>query len=170
MMLTGKDLAALRRRAGLSQAALAQRVGISRQTVSYWEGKPALDGRAATLTKIACALDPGDREVILSSRAGLGFISLHFQGAVLSEHLSLIGTAQAQRKIVLASMWRQTCKAMTRRGMECLLKSEPGKRRCRLHGGLSTGPKTDEGKARIAKAQRKRWVERRKAKETPENT
>ena len=170
MMLTGKDLAALRRRAGLSQAALPQRVGISRQTVSYWERKPALDGRAATLTKIACALDPGDREVILSSRAGLGFISLHFQGAVLSEHLSLIGTAQAQRKIVLASMWRQTCKAMTRRGMECLLKSEPGKRRCRLHGGLSTGPKTDEGKARIAKAQRKRWVERRKAKETPENT
>ena len=54
--MTGKELAEMRRRAGLSQAALAQRVGISRQTVSYWEGKPALDGRTATLTKIACAL------------------------------------------------------------------------------------------------------------------
>ena len=28
-------------------------------------------------------------------------------------------------------------------------------RRCRLHDGLSTGPKTAEGKARIAKAQLK---------------
>ena len=68
MTQTGKDLAALRRRAGMSQASLAQRVGISRQTVSYWEGKPALDGRAATLTKIACALDPSGGEVILNSR------------------------------------------------------------------------------------------------------
>lgn len=170
MTQTGKDLAALRRRAGMSQASLAQRVGISRQTVSYWEGKPALDGRAATLTKIACALDPSGGEVILNSRPGLGFISLHFEGVVLSEHLSLIRTAQAQRKTVLAGMRRQTCKAMTRRGMECLLKSEPGKRRCRLHGGLSAGPKTVEGKARIAEAQRKRWAERRKAGETPDDT
>lgn len=170
MMLTGKELAALRRRAGMSQASLAQRVGISRQTVSYWEGKPALDGRAATLTKIAYALGPGGREIILNSRPILGFISLHFEEAVLSGHLSLIRTAQAQRKAVLAGMRRQTCKAMTRRGMECLLKSEPGKKRCRLHGGLSTGPKTAEGKARIAEAQRKRWAERRKAEETPDIT
>jgi len=34
----------------------------------------------------------------------------------------------------------------------------PGKRRCRLHGGLSTGPQTPEGKARIAAAQRERWT------------
>jgi hypothetical protein len=33
----------------------------------------------------------------------------------------------------------------------------PGKRRCRFHGGLSTGPKTEEGRARIAEAQRRRW-------------
>lgn len=29
--------------------------------------------------------------------------------------------------------------------------------RCRLHGGKSTGPKTAEGRARIAEAQRARW-------------
>ena len=33
----------------------------------------------------------------------------------------------------------------------------PGKRRCRFHGGLSTGPRTMEGRARIAEAQRRRW-------------
>ena len=31
------------------------------------------------------------------------------------------------------------------------------KRRCRMHGGLSTGPKTIEGLERIAEAQRRRW-------------
>lgn len=30
------------------------------------------------------------------------------------------------------------------------------RRRCRMHGGLSTGPKTPEGRARIAEAQRRR--------------
>ncbi len=29
--------------------------------------------------------------------------------------------------------------------------------RCRLHGGKSTGPKTPEGRARIAAAQHRRW-------------
>ncbi len=37
------------------------------------------------------------------------------------------------------------------------MRVEPGKRRCRFHGGLSTGPKTDAGRARIAEAQRRRW-------------
>ncbi|WP_425311793.1 HGGxSTG domain-containing protein [Microvirga massiliensis] len=38
---------------------------------------------------------------------------------------------------------------------------EPGKRRCRVHGGLSTGPRSSEGKARIAEAQRRRQAARR---------
>jgi hypothetical protein len=29
--------------------------------------------------------------------------------------------------------------------------------RCEMHGGKSTGPKTAEGRARIAEAQRARW-------------
>ena len=32
--------------------------------------------------------------------------------------------------------------------------AEPGKARCRFHGGKSTGPKTQAGRARIAEAQR----------------
>ena len=43
---------------------------------------------------------------------------------------------------------KQTCGARTRTGAPCkntrLLKNG----RCRNHGGLSTGPRTDEGKAR----------------------
>src|SRR5680860_422131 len=48
-------------------------------------------------------------------------------------------------------------------GTPCLLRVEPGKRRCRCHGGLSTGLRTPEGKARIAEAQRKRWAKWRAA-------
>jgi hypothetical protein len=44
---------------------------------------------------------------------------------------------------------RPRCGARTRKGVPCLVMVEPGKRRCRFHGGLSTGPRTAEGKARI---------------------
>ncbi len=48
------------------------------------------------------------------------------------------------------------CGARTRRGTACQKPPIKGKRRCRLHGGLSTGPRTAEGKARIAAAHWKR--------------
>lgn len=44
---------------------------------------------------------------------------------------------------------RVVCGAQRHRdGQPCQAKSEPGKRRCRFHGGRSTGPITDAGKAR----------------------
>ncbi|MEM8608402.1 MAG: HGGxSTG domain-containing protein [Myxococcota bacterium] len=53
---------------------------------------------------------------------------------------------------------RPRCGAKTRQGTPCQapvvwIKGErKPKKRCRLHGGLSTGPKTPEGKARAAAA------------------
>ncbi len=44
------------------------------------------------------------------------------------------------------------CLAKTRRGTACQKPPIKGKTRCRLHGGLSTGPRTSEGKAKIAAA------------------
>jgi len=41
------------------------------------------------------------------------------------------------------------CQAMSKQtGKRCRQPAVPGKRACRFHGGLSTGPKTPEGKAR----------------------
>ncbi|RLL73045.1 HGGxSTG domain-containing protein [Paenirhodobacter hankyongi] len=51
---------------------------------------------------------------------------------------------------------RMKCGARTRKGTPCKMWPEPGKRRCRLHGGLSTGPKTTEGIERIRAAQKRR--------------
>lgn len=60
------------------------------------------------------------------------------------------------------------CLAKTRSGKKCQKPPIRGKSRCRLHGGLSTGPRTAEGKARIAAAhykhgrRSKHYVEMRK--------
>lgn len=64
---------------------------------------------------------------------------------------------------VIAIMWNaakdKECGAKTRDGSVCKLPPLwPLSNRCQLHGGLSTGPKTAEGKERVARAQRKRWA------------
>jgi hypothetical protein len=58
------------------------------------------------------------------------------------------------------------CGAKTRSGVPCAKFPVEGKRRCRLHGGLSTGPKTPEGRAAILAANTKHgryknWREKR---------
>ena len=46
-----------------------------------------------------------------------------------------------------------SCFAKTRSGSLCQRAGSPKNGRCHLHGGNSTGPRTDEGRARIAAAQ-----------------
>jgi hypothetical protein len=42
----------------------------------------------------------------------------------------------------------QTCGARNRKGQPCQVKTLSRNGRCKFHGGLSTGPKTPEGKAK----------------------
>jgi hypothetical protein len=61
---------------------------------------------------------------------------------------------------------RPRCGARTRAGGSCKAPVVRGKSRCRMHGGLSTGPRTAEGKARTLaalKAGFQRWVAERRA-------
>jgi hypothetical protein len=46
---------------------------------------------------------------------------------------------------------RPRCCARTKAGTPCKTKAVPGRKRCRWHGGLSTGPRTPEGKAKVAR-------------------
>lgn len=48
------------------------------------------------------------------------------------------------------------CGAMTRGHTPCKRAPVSGRGRCRLHGGLSTGPKTPQGRQRCAKAAKAR--------------
>ena len=56
---------------------------------------------------------------------------------------------------------RKLCGARTRSrgGAPCQCKVVPGRTRCRLHGGLSTGPRTPEGKARCAEGVRRHIIQ-----------
>ena len=46
----------------------------------------------------------------------------------------------------------QRCGAKTRRGTACQRPANKKTGRCRLHGGASTGPRTEDGRARISAA------------------
>lgn len=63
---------------------------------------------------------------------------------------------------VLSRRGRPQCGARTRTGHPCRALvhwpkgATEGRKRCRMHGGLSTGPRTPEGRAAIAASNRRR--------------
>jgi len=65
-----------------------------------------------------------------------------------SIHTALIEAGHGTR---FGGSWTgQRCLAKTRGGFPCQKAAIAGKGRCRLHGGASTGPRTEEGRERIA--------------------
>jgi DNA-binding transcriptional regulator YiaG len=127
---SANDLKLLRRQAGLTQAQLGERSGHTASSVKYWERQSGrLDGYAPRAFR---------------------------------EYLQSIGTTvpsprQPPVKPAAPQPLPKQCGAQTRKGAPCQCKPEPGKRRCKFHGGRSTGPRTQEGRDRIAAAQRRRW-------------
>jgi transcriptional regulator with XRE-family HTH domain len=146
--MTGAELAALRRAASLSQTELGRLAGLGRQTVSYWERRPKLDLRAHALRQIA------------------KFLALPAPPQLIRAFLAQESNEPPMRRLngPLTGQ-RVRCGAKTRKGTPCAALSLPNKRRCKFHGGMSTGPKTPEGRERIAQAQRARW-ERAKTMES----
>ena len=63
---------------------------------------------------------------------------------------------EAGRGTRLGASWPgQRCLAQTRKGTPCQNPVVTGRNRCRMHGGTSTGPRTAQGKARVAAAHTK---------------
>ena len=77
--------------------------------------------------------------------------------------LWIVGTLTLGRKKRTPRRERPMCGAKTRKGTSCQARVVEDRDRCRLHGGLSTGPKTDQGRACIAESNRRRAQERRAA-------
>lgn len=162
--MTGAELASIRKAAGMSQTKLAQRAGIGRHAVSYWECKPQVDRRAWAVDRMADALElPALVPVsqVPQLRVNLRALIAAQRDAIVLEMLRAV---EARMKHI-ASNRRVRCRAKTRIGTACRNRSEPGKRRCKFHGGKSTGAKTTEGRARIAEAQRLRWAKWRVERE-----
>jgi transcriptional regulator with XRE-family HTH domain len=163
--MTGAELRAARKAAKISQADLAKRVGVSRDTVQYWEAKHQI-GRFSVGERMVLALG---LQINLPPNARTGGWSLSWreQADAQFEVLFLAYLARnKKRQAQRLARLRVICGAKTRKGGTCCNKSEPGKQRCKFHGGKSTGPKTPEGRARIAKAQIQRWA---KVKASGEN-
>jgi hypothetical protein len=136
----GPILAALRRAAGLSQADMAQRVGCSRHAIGKWRTIPAP----------STAPEAFPRKSWLSWRRPVSTWSLR------PHPCARVMVPYRRRGAADAGLF--DLRAKTRKGHPCRAKPEPGRRRCRFHGGRSTGPKTAEGRTRIAEAQRARWA------------
>ena len=157
----GDHLRLARKAAGLSQVQLAQKAGISRHAVSYWEVRqewPAGWHLPWAVRQMVGVLGESALPIYARSnaRAG-GWGIIQRERAALRDMIARKIAAERMRIEARAARKRAICGARTRKGAPCRMKSEPGRRRCKFHGGKSTGPRTPEGKARIAEAQRLRW-------------
>lgn len=67
----------------------------------------------------------------------------------MNDELPPMTSVYPERYRSRASIKRIPCGGRRRRdGKPCEALSVPGKRRCKWHGGMSTGPRTPEGKAK----------------------
>jgi transcriptional regulator with XRE-family HTH domain len=164
---TGAALKALRLRSGLTQSALAGKAGLHVNTVKRLEGMGPLPWTsAASIRRVSEALGASilpsigyriprsidDRESLRRHLERYNFESGSRAHAPVRYGVLVTKASFASQPVA-----KPKCGARTRRGAPCQRKALPNGR-CKFHGGLSTGPKTPEGRARVAEAQRKRWA------------
>ena len=157
--MTGAELRARRKALRLSQVELARRAKMSRDAVQYWERKAVVDPRQVGPRRFFEVLEVQDYPTRPAyARAGWGLTPGNGDRAVVraaAEGTSALG--QGARKQPQAP-FQFHCGALTRKGQPCRNAPELGRTRCKFHGGRSTGPRTPEGRASIAEAQRQRWA------------
>lgn len=151
--MSGDELRGHRKKVGLSQIKLAKLAGVHRCAVLYWERKLFVDPRHNAPKQFLRILNLPFH--CKSDARAWGFTD-HQQDALdkkaekeTQKLLDCIVKKQSRARV--------RCGAKTRAGHPCKHKSEHGRRRCKFHGGMSTGPRTLEGRERIAIAQRLRW-------------
>ena len=155
--MTGAELRAHRKAAGLSQVELARRAGVGRHSVQYWEDKPRLPHWGWATGRLLAALGLRDYWATNTRARSWGLTRPDPWQARLDAEVEAKLAGLREREAARAARRRVVCWARTRKGQTCRLLSEPGRQRCKFHGGKSTGPRTVEGRATIAEAQR-RWA------------
>lgn len=148
--MTGEELRKLRTNRQMSRRSLALACGIHPDTVRYWEYKQDFDLRGYALSRMLDAL--GEHVALQEPRVSM--MPHPFFGGFLTPTRARNGVLHSTYNVCAHGK----CGAKTRRGTPCRARAIRGKRRCKFHGGLSTGPKTLEGRDRIAAAQRQRWA------------
>lgn len=144
---TGTEVRRARERAGMSRRALADAAGLHPNSVKRLErfgdipcsSWYALKRVAPCLPWFVVINPPVRRE----ARKG------RFCATKCAPAGASSGVVPALPKL------KKLCGARTRKGPPCVAPARPNGR-CRMHGGLSTGPRTPEGKKRMVDAHRRR--------------
>lgn len=138
----GSNLRKARLSYGASVRKVARYAGVSPSTVIRWEGIDFLP---------------------LAPTGALRLIAKVLRVRLFYRRRPRKGSAHGVPDLIFT--FPSSCKAKTRTGQRCKNRPTPGRMRCRLHGGLSTGPKTEDGRARCKAAALEAWARRRQAKE-----
>ena len=162
--LTSAELKAARKAQGLNQTELGKRAGFARGAVSYWENRRGQLWSSPALDKMLDVLGLEHLKYYRAPNARArpwGFTDP--QQEVLDRKSEKEIQRLTDRVAREQSRERVRCNAKTRAGHPCKHMSEAGRKRCKFHGGMSTGPRTKAGRARVAEAQRLRWQRYREA-------
>ena len=154
----GAELAVRRKAAGLTQRQLAARAEVGRTAVQYWEAAPTLDPGGWAVQRMAEALGWYVSRPVFTTATRPRVDGVLSPFGVMDAWAAAQLAAFREREAQRVARRRVVCEARTRKGTPCRNKSEPGKRRCKFHGGKSTGARTPEGIERIRAAQRRRWA------------
>ena len=176
-IVMGAQIRAARSLLGWSQDELARAADLNANAVAYWEQTVAIPtGRHEphACRKIARALSCAGVEFIGHAKPGVRLVEnpnycSNPPSRARARHglkLILSGLAVRRCKTVLEShtKLRVLCGAKTRAGAFCQRQSLANGR-CRNHGGMSTGPRTAEGRRRISVVQHERWAQWRAQRE-----
>ncbi|TNC72040.1 helix-turn-helix domain-containing protein [Rubellimicrobium roseum] len=156
--MTGNELRTHRKAAGLTQQQLAERAGFSRDTVQYWERKAVVECREVAPRRLCEVLGVQGYPTPIARAGGWGLTPNDISSASPARAAGALCPEGPLCAAPDGTHQPALCNARTRKGLPCRNKTEPGRTRCKFHGGKSTGPNTPQGRARVADAQRRRWV------------
>lgn len=183
-IVLGCQIRAARSLLGWSQDELARAAGLHPNAVAYWEQTVAIStGRHQphACRKMAEALRCAGVEFVGHAKPGVRMVenanyvsrppsrarararARHGVKRVLS-CLAVLARGKTRPAVVAGRNSSSPCGARTRTGAPCR-RTGLGNGRCANHGGLSSGPKTAEGRRRISEVQYKRWAEWRAQRE-----
>lgn len=178
MIVTGRQIRAARALAGWSMTELARAAGLHENTIRYWESTVVIPAGGFS-EPVACAQIRRTFAaigVIFTTRPAVGVMSkIHNFSTPLRRRArprhgvkhycqaQKTATRKSRPVLPVPPSGPQLCGARTRQGRPCVRRALRNGR-CRNHGGASTGPLTEAGRARIGIAQRKRWQQWRARK------
>ena len=171
-IVMGCQISAARSLLDWSRAQLAAAAGLNVNSITYWEAMTVISAKREphACARIRQALHQAGVEFVGHAKPGVRLIEnanyvrrppsrarpRHGVQPFL-QRWRMLARTKTVPALVKTRKPSSPCGARTRTGAPCR-RTGLGNGRCANHGGLSSGPRTPEGRARIAEVQRKRWA------------